>query len=71
MAESDTNTEAIKVDFSQVRQLLSEEQKYYFPHDPEVLPVLHNENVIILQFGGWAVNLYPDGTWLWEDTTGG
>lgn len=64
MGEGETNLES-------VRKLLAEEQGYYFPHDPEVLPVLHDEKVIILQFGGWAINLYPDGRWIWEDTTGG
>jgi hypothetical protein len=64
MAEGETNLESVK-------KLLQEEQGYYFPHDPEVLPVLSNKDVIILQFGGWSINLYPDGKWIWEDTTGG
>lgn len=35
------------------------------------IPILHNENKIFLQFCGWSINLYDDGTWCWEDTTGG
>jgi hypothetical protein len=36
-----------------------------------VIPILHNENLIYLQFNGWSINLLSDGTWFWEDTTGG
>ncbi len=35
------------------------------------IPILHNEGKIYLQFCGWSINLYDDGTWCWEDTTGG
>lgn len=35
------------------------------------IPILHNKNLIILQFCGWSINLSADGTWEWEDTTGG
>jgi len=35
-----------------------------------VLPILHNEFIILLMCG-WSINLNPDGTWYWEDTTGG
>lgn len=38
----------------------------------EVIPILHNENLIILQFCGWAIHLNADGTYWHEiDCTGG
>lgn len=48
-----------------VKKLLEEET--------EVSPtfILHNEGKIYLQFCGWSINLLDDGTWHWEDTTGG
>jgi hypothetical protein len=41
--------------------------------DPDKLPIpiLHNKDVILLQFHGWSVNLQRDGSWWWEDTSGG
>ena len=35
------------------------------------IPILHNSGKIYLQFCGWSINLFDDGTWHWEDTTGG
>ena len=35
------------------------------------IPILHNHGEIYLQFCGWSINLYKDGTWCFEDTTGG
>lgn len=35
------------------------------------LPILHNDEVLYLQFWGWSLNLYPDGTYMVEDTEGG
>lgn len=35
------------------------------------IPITHNKGKIYLQFCGWSINLYDDGTWCWEDTTGG
>lgn len=35
------------------------------------IPILHNKGKIFLQFCGWSINLLDDGTWYWEDTTGG
>lgn len=37
----------------------------------DCIPILHNEGEIFLQFCGWSINLNEDGTWFWEDTTGG
>lgn len=39
--------------------------------DVLILPILHNENFIILQLDGWSINLHRDGTWTWEATEGG
>lgn len=36
-----------------------------------LIPILHNKDKIYLQFCGWSINLLNDGTWHWEDTTGG
>lgn len=36
-----------------------------------ILPIIHNDDVIILQLDGWSINLNRDGTWLWEDSGGG
>ena len=35
------------------------------------IPILHNQKEIILQYSGWCISLLDDGTWYWEDTTGG
>lgn len=36
------------------------------------LPILHNDNKIILQFDGWAIELNENGTYYYDDdTTGG
>ncbi len=35
------------------------------------IPISHNKDKIYLQFCGWSINLLEDGTWHWEDTTGG
>ena len=34
-------------------------------------PILHNKDQVILQFYGWSINLYDDGTWIWTATDGG
>lgn len=36
-----------------------------------IIPITHNEDMIMLQMCGWSINLCKDGTWYWEDTTGG
>ena len=35
-----------------------------------VMPII-NANAITLLFSGWRVELRRDGTWIFEDTTGG
>jgi hypothetical protein len=37
----------------------------------EVIPIFHNKELIILQFLGWSINLYSDGTYKLEVTEGG
>jgi hypothetical protein len=39
--------------------------------DAVPIPILHNPEVIYLQYFGWSINLYPDGTYFVEDTEGG
>ena len=43
------------------------------PYKTEIdfIPILRNDNEIILQFNGWSINLYSDGTYIWEATDGG
>lgn len=36
-----------------------------------VIPIIHNEDVVYLQFYGWSINLYPNGTYVIEATDGG
>ena len=36
-----------------------------------VIPITHNEDVVYLQFYGWSINLYPNGTYVIEATDGG
>lgn len=40
-------------------------------NDTPLTPILHNKNVIYLQGTGFSINLYPNGEWIFEDTTGG
>ena len=40
--------------------------------DMLVSPIVRKaETGTVLQFGGWAINLYKDGTWIVTDTSGG
>jgi hypothetical protein len=59
-------------DVALIKEMLEEEKA--LPRNAEsglkVSPVTHNEGRIFLQFCGWSINLYEDGTWDWEDTTG-
>ncbi len=48
----------------EIRLLLEREK------EPPLL-ITHNKDVVFLQFNGWSINLYSDGQWVWEDTTGG
>lgn len=63
------NEQDIKCDLDEQIKRLDGERKNY--NELEVSAILHNKNQIILQFCGWSINLYEDGTYEWEDTTGG
>ena len=62
-----------------IKELLKQEPIFQIVEDNrreynsciEVMPILHNEKEIILQFNGWSINLYNDGTYIWEATDGG
>jgi hypothetical protein len=41
------------------------------PTPVEVLPILSNSGMVILQFNGWSINLYDDGSYIMEATDGG
>jgi hypothetical protein len=71
-----------KNSFKVLKDIIKEEMTFFFTksalnaekrpsHIVDVLPILHNDNLIILQFKGWSINLYDDGTYIWEDTSGG
>ncbi len=67
--------EFIKLDkIDQLKLLLKEEHEYEVmktERDIPVLPIVHIPDEIHLQFCGWCIILNSDGTWDWEDTTGG
>lgn len=35
------------------------------------LPIIHNDDYVVLQYCGWSLNLYEDGTWIIDFTEGG
>jgi hypothetical protein len=45
--------------------------KKWLADTPKCAPIVHNDQVIILQFSGWSVNLYADGSYAVEVTEGG
>jgi len=49
--------------FSELRESLEAENDF--------LPILHNADVLFLQFHGWSINLNRDGTYWMEVTEGG
>jgi hypothetical protein len=63
---------------NEIRKLLNEETDIQ-KNRPDIrnrgdigfISITHNKEVIFLQMCGWSINLYKDGTWNWEDTTGG
>jgi hypothetical protein len=64
--------------FTALREVLTEEVQRekaelsrLRPGEVSVMPLLENPDSIRLLFCGWQVTLRPDGTWDWEDTTGG
>jgi len=62
------------MNLDKVKELLKEEidlRESLHGLTANVMPILHNDKLIMLQFSGWCINLREDGTWNWEDTTGG
>ena len=62
----------------EIKRLLEEERfRVPFPKQDKwnnyaaCIPIMHNRGKVYLQFCGWSINLKEDGTWYWEDTTGG
>ena len=58
---------------SEVKRFLEDEKKIENNKDSlvSIIPITRNDDKVYLQFCGWSINLYADGTWCWEDTTGG
>lgn len=54
-----------KGNLEQVRQLFRHNEK------ETVMPILHNPDHIFLLVYGWGIRLSNDGTWTWEETSGG
>ncbi len=54
-----------------VKRLISEDTTVNKNGTQTPLLITHNEGKIYFQFCGWSLNIYDDGTWCWEDTTGG
>ncbi len=50
---------------------LLEEQKDLLKKHQIPAHYTHNEGRIIIQYCGWSISLLDNGTWFWEDTTGG
>ena len=58
-----------KVEFDRLAEL-----KKFIPSDSVALTlaaISSNDDKTILQFSGWSINLYKDGTWIVTDTSGG
>jgi transposase len=45
--------------------------KHWMRSDQNFQPVVHNDHIIFLQFRGWSINLYRDGSYAVEVTEGG
>lgn len=64
-----------KVRFEETRLLLRNDaslpQRELNGINVSITPYVCDEERISLQFWGWCINLMPDGTWFWEDTSGG
>jgi len=62
----------MSINLDRVKEMLETEPTIEYPvPEIRVTPILHNEDLIILQFLGWSIDLNKDGTWNWEDTSGG
>ncbi len=55
---------------------MTKHQEFYMikgliAESPKPIVYLHTYRYIQFQFLGWAIVLNEDGTWDWEDTSGG
>ena len=50
---------------------LTELNNFILNADQDFNPIMNNKDVTILQFNGWAIQLYKDGKWIVTDTSGG
>ena len=48
-----------------------EDLKVWFSQKPDFLAITHNPDKVLLQFSGWSINLYRDGSYAVEITEGG
>jgi hypothetical protein len=67
MRELNRVKELLKQDMEEETQVKHNKHKLFV----SIIPILHNKDKIFLQFSGWSINLYEDGTWIWEATDGG
>lgn len=59
--------------YDQVIEDMKQHKEQYSPTEGNIvsfLPILHNKNVLLMQFYGYSINLNADGTWIFEDTAG-
>lgn len=57
--------------FDTLKDNIDEDTKDIPVADIVPIPILHNADLIILQYSGWSINLYPDGTYWVQVTEGG
>ena len=50
---------------------LGELRKFILSDDYKFTPFMNDKDFVVLQFNGWAINLYSDGNWVVVDTSGG
>ncbi len=60
-----------KVEFKLLKKFLRAEEDTVGKCDNVPSYITHNKDVVFIQFNGWSINLYSDGSYRIEDTTGG
>lgn len=70
-AENQTLVKDNMNNVNEVKSFLEREIQIDGKENVSHIPILHNPGEIILQYCGWSINLLDNGTWYWEDTTGG
>jgi hypothetical protein len=71
LAKKASEAAANEVRFEQMRDDIRQESIGVRVCDAVPIPILHNDDLIILQYSGWSINLYPDGTYWVQVTEGG